>query len=275
MGKLRLLFITAYILLLPHICFSDIIVTKDGMTLNGKIIEMKDEHIKFGNYHGTFTIQNSLVKEIHKTENYQEDIKIFRQMGKAVSESDIRNNFQAGVKKLEERRISGDGRTDAATAEFLLSASPFFLFNLGKMRPLLPYSCGASLLGDVRFRSRYIYLPGTIRLDLHYFHSEKGMKKISAFRFGIGTAWIIPFEVRGVSFNLSLSPGFGGGYYAVTGRCEKAANFKWHVSMAAGLEFPISSWVISPQVKFDYIYDGAMPLFGLGFSIGAGYLFKI
>lgn len=159
--------------------------------------------------------------------------------------------------------------------EYLLFASPFIIFNTGKMRSILPYSYGAFLLGDLRFKSSYVYLPGTIRIDLQYYHSEKGMKKISAFRFGLGTAWIFPFKVRGFSFNLTLSPVFGGGYYAVQGRCEKTANFKWNASVAAGMEFLISSWVISPQVRFDYIYDGAMPLYGIGISLGAGYLFKI
>ncbi len=275
MGKFRLLFIAGVILFLPHIVFSDIIVTTDGMTLNGKIIEdIKNDHVKFGTYHGIFTIYYDQIREKHKTDNYQEDIKIFKDMGKTVSEAEIKTNYQAGIKKLEEKQIR-DKKARAASTKYLLLVSPFFNFNLGKIQTLLPYSFGAFLMGDVRVQSKYRFLPSTVRIDLHYFHSEKGIKKISAFRFGLGTAWIFPLEGRGFHVNLTLSPVFGGGYYAVTGRDGNTGGFKWHASLSFGPEFNISSWVISPQVRFDYIYDGAAPLYGIGISIGAGYFFNI
>jgi hypothetical protein len=275
MGKLRLLFLASVILSLPQIGLCDIIVTTDDMVLNGKIIEdIKNVQVKLGNFHGIFIVNYNQIKEIHRTEMYQDDIKIFKKLGKTVDEEEIKTNYQAGIKKLEERTIS-EKKSKAVPMECVLFVSPFLTFNIGKIQPVLPFSYGIFLLGDVRFQSRFRFLPNGVRTGLQYFHSEKTLKKIAAFRFDLGTVWNFPFNVRGFTLNLTLSPLFGGGYYAVKGRYSDTAGFKWNVTVTAGLEFIVSSWVISPQVRFDYIYDRIMPLYGIGFSLGAGYLFKI
>ncbi len=268
-------FITAVIVGLPRICLSDIVVTTDGMILNGKIIEnIKGDHAKLANEHGIFKIQYSQIKELHHTDNYLEDMKILKKMGRRVSEAEIKTNYQAGIKKLKETKISSE-KTRPVTMEYALLVSPFFLFNMGKIYTFLPYSYGVIILGDIRFNSNYRYLPNGLRIDLNYFHTAEGEKKISAFRFGLGAIWNIPITVRGGSFNLTLSPVFGGGYYSVKSGYDQTTGIKFNGSVSAGLEFYISSWVISPQVRFDYVYDRVLPLYGIGISIGAGYLFKI
>jgi len=86
---MRLSHVLAVILLtaagLSPALYADIVITKDDMILNGKIIEdKKPAHIIFANYHGTFTIKYKMIKKIHRTESFKEDIEIFRDMRKEV-----------------------------------------------------------------------------------------------------------------------------------------------------------------------------------------------
>jgi len=273
MGKLPLLFITALVIFLPHIGFSDIVVTTDGMILNGKIIEIENEYVKLGNYHGIFKINYELIKEMHQTNNYQEDLKIFKKMGKPVNETVVKKNFQSGIEKLN-AKITEEKKIKAGTIRYLLHVSPFFMANMGKARSILPYSFITSLMGDIRFNSRFDYLPKGVRIDVQYFYSGSGTKNISAYRFGLGPVWNFPFEINGFSLNLTLSPTFGTGYYSVKGRYDETASAKFNASLAAGMEFLISSWVISYKVRFEYIHDAFMPLYGIGVCVGAGYLFN-
>lgn len=273
MGKLRLLFIAALVTFLPRIGFSDIVVTTDGMILNGKIIEIENEYVKLGNYHGIFKINNELIKEMHQTTNYQDDMKIIKKMGKYVNETVVKNNFQSGIEKLN-AKIKQEKKIKADSIQYLLHVSPFFMANIGKARSILPYSFITSLMGDIRFNSRYNYLPNGGRIDLQYFYSGSGTKKISAYRFGLGPVWNFPFEINGFSLNLTLSPTFGTGYYSAKGRYDETASAKFNASFAAGMECFISSWVISYKVRFEYIHDAFMPLYGIGASVGVGYLFN-
>lgn len=274
MKKFCLLLIGVVFLFIPDTGSGDILVTKDDMILNGKIIEdIKGKYIKFANYHGIFTIDYPQIKEIHKTGTYHEDVRIFKKMGKSVDEAEVKTNYLAGIEKLKaDKLVKSRARTDAT--QYLLLVSPYFIFNLGKIESVLPYSYGAFLLNDIRFQSKYGFLPKSLRINIQFFYSENDSKMISAFRAELGTAWIIPFEGRSIRFNFTMSPTFGAGYYEVKGESRETENVKFNFSFSTGLEFLLSSWVISPQVRFDYIHDGSAPLYGLGFSLGAGYIFQ-
>ncbi len=334
-GKIHLVFITAAILLLPHVSYSDIVVTTDGMVLNGKIIEdITNDHIILGNDHGVFRIHYTQIKDMHKTHSYREDVKILKKMGKSVSETDIKTNFKAGIDKLEAKKIEAKKleakkleakkheakkheakkleakkleakkleakklearkleakKLEAKNLEsrklearmikagsigHLLLVSPFVVANIGKMQSGLPFSFGVSLTGDIQVASRYKYVPGWFRIELQYYHSENGINRISAPRFSLGAVWKYPLETRGISSNLILSPTFGAGHYAVRGKYKGATGFKWNLTITSGLEFFFSSWVFTPHIRFEYIHNGARPIFGIGINIGAGYLFSI
>ena len=175
MKKYWLLFISVVVIVcIPDISSGDIVVTKDGMVLNGKIIEdIKDKYIKFANYHGTFTIDYPQIKEIHRTGTYHEDIKIFKKMGKSIDEAEVKTNYIAGIEKLKaDKLVKSRARTDAI--QYLLLVSPFFVFNLGKIESVLPYGYGALILNDIRFQRKYSFLPNTLRINAQYFHSENG-----------------------------------------------------------------------------------------------------
>jgi len=271
--KPRSLFIASVMLLLPCIGMGDVVVTKDDMILNGKIIEeVKNKYVKFANYHGMFTIYYAQIKEIHRTEKYEDDVLLFKKMGKSIDESVVKTNYQAGIEKLEAEKTGGKKPADDSI-QYVLFGSPFIIFNTGDIRSVLPCSFGISVSGEIRFQTEYTYSPDGMNIDVQYFHAERDEKKISAFRSGLGAVWIIPVSIRGYSLPLALSPALGIGYYAVQGRYRETDGAKFHASFTAGPEFLISSWVISPRMRFDYIYDNAAPLFGIGFSMGAGYRF--
>lgn len=273
MRKIRPLFFASVMLLLPCIGMADVVVTKDDMILNGKIIEeVKNKHVKFANYHGTFTIYYAQIKEIHRTEKYEDDVLLFKKMGISIDESVVKTNYQAGIEKLEAGKTGGKKPADDSM-QYLLFGSPFIIFNTGEIQSVLPCSFGMSVSGEIRFQTGYTFLPDGMNLDVQYFHAERDIRKISAFRSGLGAVWIIPVSIRGYSLHLAMSPALGIGYYAVQGRYRETEGAKFHSSFTAGPEFLISSWVISPRLRFDYIYDNTAPLFGVGFSMGAGYLF--
>ncbi|HOO72979.1 MAG TPA: hypothetical protein PK926_14575 [Spirochaetota bacterium] len=253
--------------------FGDIVVTADGMIVNGKIIEqVSGSHVTIANYHGTFTIKQENIREQHSTDNYRKDIELFKKMGKTASEAEVKKNYEAGIEKLQTR--SAEGKGAGSSAHCLLLACPFVNFNIDRLGSIVPCSFGVMVLSDVRFHTADGKLVLGPRLDLQYFYSKKGIKSIEAFRFAAGPAFIVPVYSGGFSLNLSLVPELGAGYYGVTGREDETADFKMNFFFTAGLEFVISSWMITPMIRFDYVHDGTVPLYGIGISLGAGYLFN-
>ncbi len=319
MSKLKVIFFTVLLLFLPMISFADIIVTNDDMIINGKIIkEVKGEYVTLANNHGIFKINFNNIKEIQRTANYQEDIKVFNKLGQTVDETAVKQNYEKGIKKLEElnleakeikpdliiadpdnnekaaetikieqdskdtETISKDiemdfkqirpdiKKTKQPSVEFLLLLSPFINFNFKPFDAVMPYGYGVLILGNILFQKKYIYLPAGASIEMQYFHSGEAVKNIDGFRFAAGPIWIIPLKY----LNLSFSATFGAGYYGIKGIYEKKEALKFNFTFASGPEFFISSWMISPKIRFDYIHDGVAPLFGIGISVEAGYRFQ-
>jgi hypothetical protein len=256
------------LLLLPAPLLADIVITVDGMVFNGKIIQhIKGVQVKLGNHHGVFTIRQDNIKEMHLTGDYREDMTIFKKMGRNVDENEVRANYQAGVAKIK-------NRGKESRAEYLLFASPFFNFNLGNIESILPYAWGAVVMADARFRTGSPAVSAGPRVEFQYLHSSRGIKSMEAFRFAAGPALAFPFETEKLTLNLTFSPELGGGYYGARGRDDREAGFKLNFFLDAGLEFVISSWVIAPMIRFEYVHDGEAPLMAVGLSLGAGYLFN-
>lgn len=256
---------------------ADIVITRDGMFLNGKILEdKKPDFIIFANNYGTFTIQYSLIKEIRRTENFMADIKIFRDMGKQLSEDEIKKNYMAGEKKLEERldaRMEEEPVSGGESA--VLEFAAFCSVNSGKLAEVLPYSTGAALSGS--FPADFLkslYMHG-IETEAAWFYSEKGERGFSGFTASAGPLWQIPSDLPGVGLRFNISALVGAGWFAVknddAGR--EASAIKWNISIHAGPRFNIGSVTLSAQLRLDYIHDGYAPLAGAGLSIGAGYAF--
>ncbi len=319
MSNFKVIFITVLLLFLPIITFGDIIVTNDDMIINGKIIkEAKGEYVTLANNHGVFKIKYSNIKEIQRTANYQEDIKVFNKLGQTVDETEVKKNYEKGIKKLEEQNINeneikpeliiiepdikenevGSIKIDQdpkdteiftkdiemdfqeikpdvkkakqPTLEFLLFLSPFINFNFKPFDTIMPYGYGVLIGGNILFQKKFIYLPAGTTIEMQYYHSGEAVKKIDGFRFAAGPIWIIPLKY----LNLAFSVTFGAGYYGINGINEKKEALKFNFTFASGPEFFISSWIISPKIRFDYIHDGVAPLFGIGISLEAGYRFQ-
>jgi len=255
------------LLLLPAPLLADIVVTVDDMVFNGKIIQhIKGVQVKLGNHHGVFTIRQDNIKEMHLTGDYREDMTIFKKMGRNVDENEVRANYQAGVAKIE-------NRAKESPAEYLLFASPFFSFNLGRLEPILPYAWGALVMADARFGTESPALRAGPRVEFQYLHSSRGIKSMEAFRFAAGPTLAFPFETEKLTLNLTFSPALGGGYFGARGRDDREAGFKLNFFLDAGVEFIVSSWVIAPMLRFEYVHDDSAPLMAVGVSLGAGYLF--
>ena len=259
--------------------YGDIIVTNDEMILNGKIIEdKKDDYIKFANYHGTFHIEYKQIKEIHRTKSFEEDIKIFQDKGKSVNEAEVKTNYQAGLEKLEkqEKIAKKDLKEEKQKEVFSLFLSPFYNYNLGTLSNKLPYSYGISVMGHIALdQSEYIkkmYLSG-IGAEVTYFHSENGIRLVSGSRVSAGPLWKLPVSIGSFNFDYCISPEIGIGLYNIRGIYTDTTAVKWNILLSTGPIFNFSSFLVYPQIKFDYIYDDNVPLYGIGFSIGAGFCF--
>jgi hypothetical protein len=279
MSKIILPAMISLILFMPvSRLFGDIIITNDDMILNGKILkDAKPVYIDFANYHGTFNIDYKQIKKIIRTESYEADVKIIEEMGQPVNKEEIKINYEAGLEKLEEHKIETEkGKEKIRSSDYVIFFSAFYNLNFGRIGSILPNSMDFSAACDiplVQFRIiKMLHLAG-IRGGIAYFHSKNGEKGITGFRVSTGPLWQLPVSFGKVHFNYCISPSFGIGRYSVSGLAKKAAGVKWNTGVTTGPFFKISSIIICPQLKFDYIYDGSNPLYGIGFGLGAGFCF--
>jgi len=261
-------------ILMPHCpLFADVIITRDDMILNGKILEdKKPVYVKFANYHGNFTIKYKQIKEIHRTDSFKEDIKVLQQLGKTVNEDEIKNNYQSGERKLKEQNKNFPVYSEGAES-FVLMLEIFSSKNLGKINSVLPSSRGLSLSGEIPFGQNSVfkkfYIYG-IDCEADYLYSENDARFIKGFSGSAGPLWRVPVDNH---FNFNISAAAGAGWYSVKNDAEKAEGVKWNLVLRAGPALDFNSIIISPQIRIDYIYDGYAPLLGVGLSLGAGYKF--
>jgi hypothetical protein len=263
---LAVLLLTAAVL--SPALFADIVITKDDMILNGKIIEdKKPAHIIFANYHGTFTIKYKMIKKIHRTESFEDDIEIFRDMRKEVSEAEIKKNYIAGEEKLEKLQWEEKKNRPAEirdTDSFVLILDVFCDKNFGKLNSVLPYSAGAALSGEfpVNYLKKY-YIHG-IDTELGFYNSVKGERSISGLNLSAGPLLQLPVTLSGYSYKLNLSALIGTGWYDVKNdeTAKEASAVKWNLTVHAGPVFKLGSAIISTQLRLNYIHDGTAPMQG-------------
>jgi hypothetical protein len=246
------------------------------MILNGKILEdKKPDFVRFANYHGNFTIKYKQIKEIHRTESFKGDIEILQKLGKSVNEDEIKTNYQSGMKKLGEQKKSVPASADKSEA-FVFMLDVFAGKNFGRLDTVLPSSRGISLSAEIPveqfsfFKKYYIY---GIDCEMDYFNSEKDERFIKGFSGAAGPLWRVPVTLSGYNFNFNISAAAGIGSYYVKNAAEEASGIKWNMVLHAGPAFYFNSVVISPQLRFDYIFDSVAPLYCAGLSLGAGYKF--
>ena len=271
--------IIAGLLFFPYFyLYADIVITNDDMFLNGKILEKKKDHIVFGNFHGTFTIKKSQIKEIRETRNFMEDVRLFLKKGKRVDENEVKKNYLAGVDKLkaQKKMERNDNKIPPEHIAFIIS--PYFLFNKGELGEEIPRSTGASLTGDIPLKrfsySEKLGITG-VRFEAGFFHSSKGNKSVKGPRISSGPLWEFPFTIKDTRCMYTISPVLGIGWYEIEGISDRATALKWNIGFITGPVIYFQNTLIFPQFRFDYIHDGRFPLYGIGFGIGLGYLFPM
>ena len=263
--KLMVLLIFTFLFFLP--LRADIIITKDDMILNGKIVEdKKPEYVKFTNKYGTFTIEYKQIKEIYKTGSAEDDKKILNNLAKPGNEE-----IKKDVKSDKQEKDSL--KSGAEKENFILMLDFFSLINFGKLSDSLPESQGISLSGELPLNQpflKYIHVRG-IKSEISYFHSENGEKFIKGYNASAGPLLYFSTDYNNVNFIISGAIGMG--KYSVKSYAEKETGAKWHLTFCTGPEYKINSIILSPQLKFMYIYDSVAPLYSAGLTLGAGYKF--
>ena len=255
---------------------ADIVVTRDGMVLNGKIIREDKISITFANYHGTFTIEKAQIRETHRTGSYQEDAKIFRSMGRKVVEKDVKKNYQSGVKELEGKEMQEKIPAALLTLKGIY-LSPVIAINMGKIHQVIPLSASAAVSGDVtvntdimkKLHVRYL------RCDIAFLRAKKESKSLYGIDLTAGPAWEFPARIASLRFNMSVSPFAGLGRYYISNASETERAVKWLAGLSAGPVIKYGKITFLARVRFDYVHDRDAPLFGPGFSVGAGYEFSM
>jgi len=262
--------------------YADIVITKDDMILNGKILEdKKPQYLIFANYHGTFTIKYSLIKEIHRTGSFEEDIKVFRDIGKEVNDEEIKKNYIAGEEKLEERlqeqkKDKTENKKPEGTGVILLNI--FYDRNTGELEEVLPYSSGISFSGEFIVPP----LPFLNDFNVHglggsisYYYSADNDRQVKGLSLSAGPIWRLPVNLSGYNFDFKITPFLGAGWYSIINdEVDKEAwALKMNFTLQAGPEFRFGSLVISTGLHVNYIHDSSAPMEGAGLTIGAGYAF--
>ncbi|HPS57769.1 MAG TPA: hypothetical protein PK514_06645 [Spirochaetota bacterium] len=254
--------------------FADIIITIDDMVLNGKILEENKKTVTFGNYHGIFIIDLDKIKEIYRTGSYEDDLKILSDKGRVVNKDEVRTNYDSGLKKIREFEIEEDGREPFTY--FNLAIAPYIIFNLGKLGTILPCSYGVSLTACIPVSNfefaKKIFLSG-VSIEAGYFYSEKGERGVTGYRASAGPQWQFPVLTGSFKLDWFISAAFGAGWYNVKGLEQEMTAVKWNSGISTGLVFTVSSITISPLLRFDYIYDSKVPLYGMGAALSLGYRF--
>jgi hypothetical protein len=254
---------------------ADVIITKDDMILNGKILEDKEpEYIRFANYHGNFKIKYKQIKEIYRTESFEDDIEFYKEIGRPVNEEEIQKNYLSGLKMSEDYNKKNKLKAGGVES-FILMMNVFYGRNSGRLDSVLPYSGGVSVSAvfPVSENAAEAFNISGILAEADYFYSEKDERSINGFSGAAGPVWRIPAVVFNYNFYYNISAAAGAGWYSVKNGSEKASGAKWHLVFHTGPVFDIYSVIISPEIRLEYINDGAAPLYFAGLSLGAGYKF--
>lgn len=254
--------------------YSDIIITVDNMVLNGKIIEENKKAVRFGNFHGVFIIDRDKIREIYRTDSYEDDLKILSGKGRSVNREEVRNNYDSGQKKIDELETSQQGFEPADVLN--ISLLPLVVFHSGELCDVLPYSYGLSLTAQFPVNKFYYakkFYISDISVEAGYLFSEKDERSVTAYRLCAGPLWKFSILTGPLKIDWFVSAVSGAGWYDVQGTYDRMNAVKWSAGVYTGPGFTISRITLTPMLRFDYIYDSTAPLYGIGAALSLGYIF--
>jgi len=264
---------------------SDVIVTKEGMVLNGKIIQKHKKIIIFSNQFGTFKIKKMLIKTIRETKKYVDDIRIMRSLGVNVNNEVVRKNYESGEKqknKLLKKNLKHvkkvKKKKNDSTFGLIIYGSFFYNFNVGSHGDSMPGSLGALLTFDILFikqvSNNNFFLIPELRFESSYYNSTSGNNSIEGFSVSLGPIWEHTWKLSSLfGLNLHFTSLHGFGYYYVKNNTSSRIKMCYVTSAILGLSIIIDRFYITPAFRYEYIYDALAPMHGLGLVISIGFRF--
>lgn len=253
---------------------ADILVTTDGMTLNGKVVENRhDEYVVFVNSYGRFTIMHSQIKELHITGSFREDIDLAEKKGLAVDAAEYEENYRKG----EQAR-----RESTAPAESAQGDSGRYIFggillskNIGSLEKAIPlsYSAFAGLALPLTHPITVKAAIDGIEGGLNLLHSFSGDRMILGFSLYAGPVWSFPMNIFSPEMQFQIVPAFGAGWYHIKNDTDSTEAYKADISLQAGPMFRFDNFMIASRAKIIYISDAAAPFYSIGINIAGGYRF--
>lgn len=251
---------------------ADIVETRDGTTVSGKVLQKSKDIVVFANSYGTFYIVREKIVRLIETGSPEEDIKIFRKKGMAVNRKGIVKDYEAGEKKKKELAENNAKELDKSNLDrssFDYSLTPFGYLGLGAFNDLVSYGYHLSLnmdveIDDILYGTNKPPIPD-FKVDISYYQLGAGSKKVSGPSLLAGPEWSVGVTRFG---HVILSPLIGAGYYKARNETREASAIKLTGSVIAGFKYSFSSFTLLPQFRYTYIYDNTISLHSIGFGIG-------
>lgn len=248
--------------------YADVITLLDGTIINGKIImTQKNGDIKVTNYYGTFDVKKELILKIQKTGSPDEDVDIYKKMGKKVDKDAIKRNYDYGQRKWEE--LFRPGKRKGYFSYINCSLAPSYMATLGAFKEDIPYGMGgfASVVVGMH-ESLFI----DTRADFGYLYYQEGDITVSGIMALVGGMWYMPITKRHRGrLHFSLLPGVT--YLnTIMGPTVDSTDVTFTLSSAVGYDYPLNKNImVFGDFRYLYVYDKEYPLNGIGMEIGVSY----
>ncbi len=250
--------------LLISIGRADVLVTRDGMVLNGKIVkDKKPDFLILKNAHGEFTIKYAQIKTLSITDNPEADMRVLKGLGKNISNESVLRNYEAGTADFRRKKPVAKSVSDLDG--YVISAHCSLVKVTGDLGSRLPYGLEGQLTARAR-ALKVLYSDG-LEGGLSYRHFSRDGRKLTGFALTVGPVWSLRLTD---SAALDFSAYAGGGFYSVETSGTSLNSFKMSCGAYAGPMLNLYNSVVSFRVKIDYIVDSDAPLYGVGLALGAG-----
>ncbi len=269
----NIIFIIIIMIFIITPCLGDTIALSDGSLLVGKIVGEDDEKIIFNNAFGLFVIKHNQIVEKHVTEDYREDIKIIKDLGKTYNEKEVKENFDAGLKaknKITREREMLNARWYSGG---IISVNAFYFATTGKMNTVLPagyyFACAYdNSLDFIIGGKRRLWMPRA-RIEGGYMIYKKDDSSIAGPAAAIGPAW--KFDIIKESCGaVVLAPVTGMAFIKIKHEDKRETSNTLFSNFILGYEYKIGIVTISVQGRYKYIYDRDIDFNGIGGGISAG-----
>ncbi len=264
-NKIKIIaFVIIIVLLLPFLGYADVIITKDDMVLNGKVLEQSNESVVFANYYGVFKIKRKMIKSLFITGSIEGDIAVFKRLRKRVNVKEIKRNYEKGIQK---RYLAGKN----VLKKLKMHITPCYYNNVLDFQNFISHDIGGAITID--FLNKFSSLPDfRVEIDYRYLPGGKDYLHGSALTFG--PLW----STENPRFNINVAALFGAGYYYLQSYNEVNEKFSAYklgmqFKLIIGFDIAIGDFHIVPQLRANYIHDSISPLLGFGGGLAFGYAF--